>query len=199
MRVFFFSCSCQSAVFFEALGEPWPEHECAGKRYDDLRKAKLSAGDAEFQVLIEQRNRGRVVPGHIAESMRRDAKMEDSLRASPKKTFYQEVLPEERQDFAGGVMAIERNIKMPRQFGLSSNPLTPQLLGRLGRGRWHRIRVRQDTEEGQRIVPEVSAFMEAREIAALGIREGHRVLVSVEPYSLPGLETVWMVTEATIR
>ena len=27
-RVFFFSCDCGSAVFFDSLGDPWPIHEC---------------------------------------------------------------------------------------------------------------------------------------------------------------------------
>ncbi len=27
-RVFFFSCNCGCAVFFDSLGDPWPIHEC---------------------------------------------------------------------------------------------------------------------------------------------------------------------------
>ena len=199
MRVFFFSCSCQSAVFFEALGHPWPEHACAARRYTDLRASGRSAENAQFTVLIEQRRDGRTIPGKFAESMQRDVKAEKARRASPKKTLYQEVLPEEPLGFPGTVMVIERNINMLRHFGLASNPVAKQLLGRLGHGRWHAIRVRQDKAAGQTIVAEIYAFTSAREASALGMREGQKVLLSVEPYAPPGRDPVWVVTETMVR
>ena len=29
-RIFYFSCDCGSKLFFDELGEPWPQHRCAG-------------------------------------------------------------------------------------------------------------------------------------------------------------------------
>ena len=131
--------------------------------------------------------------------MRRDVKVEDARRQSPKRTLYLDVLPEEPCDFPGTLMSVERNINMPKQFGLQSNATARQLLGRLGRGRWHRIRVRGHREEGQEVVPEVHAFIPARTLAELGLGEGRRILVSVEPYAPPGRDPMWVATQTTVR
>lgn len=201
-RVFFFSCSCQSAVFFDPpLGPSWNKHVCEdpADRYDDLRKRGHSARDAQFTVLVEHRRAGRAVPRQLVEFMERAVKAETARRASPKKTLYQEVLPEEELEFAGEVMVIERNVRMTKYFGLASTRIARQLLGRLGRGSWHRIRVRGEMTDGQEIVPETYAFLSARQVAALGLREGQRILVSLTPYRLPGQDPVWIVTETTVR
>lgn len=53
--IFFFSCSCQSAVFFDRLGHPWPEHDCTRpeRLYDDLRTQGRSAKDARQVERLE--------------------------------------------------------------------------------------------------------------------------------------------------
>ena len=200
MRVFFFSCSCQSAVFFESLGVPWPIHECSSVRYERLRGRGLSAADAGFTVHIEHLRRGRIVPEGVAEAMEVDAKVEAARRASPKKTIYTDVLPDENRDFAGTVMSIDRNINVPRHFGLESNPIARGLLGRLGRGRWHLIRMRDgEAAPEQPIVAELSGFVSGRDLASDGVREGRKLLISVEPWAPPGRDPVWVVTEITPR
>lgn len=44
------------------------------------------------------------------------------------------MLPEEERDVVGTVMSLDRNINAPRHFGLPSNPIARELLGRLGNG-----------------------------------------------------------------
>ncbi|MCY4572436.1 MAG: hypothetical protein OXF01_06505 [Gemmatimonadetes bacterium] len=132
--------------------------------------------------------------------MKVDAKVEAARRASPKNTIYRDVLPEENRDFVGTVMSLDRNINMPRHFGLPSNPITSGILGQLGTGRWHLIRMRDgEAAAGQPIVAELSAFVSARDAANDGVREGHKLLVSVEPWAPPGRDLVWVVTEITLR
>ena len=173
MRVFFFSCSCQSAVFFESLGVPWPIHACPAVRYEQLRGRGLSAVDAGLTVHTEHLRRGRRVPARVAEAIEVDV---------------------------GTVMSLERNINVPRHFGLPSNPMASGLLGRLGRGRWHLIRVRDgEAAAEQPIVAELSAFLSARDAAKEGLREGRKLLVSVEPWAPPGRDPVWVVSEVTAR
>ena len=199
-RVFFFSCSCQSAVFFESLGDPWPIHACSALRYERLRQRGLSAADAGLTVHTEYLRRGRVVPERVAEAMKVDAKVEAARRAGAKKTIYRDVLPEESRDFVGMVMSIDRNVNVPRHFGLPSNPIATGVLGLLGRGRWHRIRVRDvEADEEQPIVAQLSAFLSARDAANEGVREGRNLLVTVEPWAPPGRDPVWVITEITPR
>ena len=203
MRVFFFSCSCQSAVFFESLGAPWPIHDrrtCSAARYEQLRRHGLSPADAGLTVHTEHLRRGRTVPARVAEAMEIDAKVEAARRAGPKKKIYRDVLPEENRDFVGTVMSLDRNINVPRHFGLPSHPITSGLLGRLGRGRWHMIRMRDgEAAAEQPIVAELSAFVSARDAADEGVREGQKLLISVEPWTPPGRDPVWVVTEITPR
>ena len=199
MRVFFFSCSCHSAVFFESLGVPWPIHACSAV-YEQLRGRGLSAVDAGLTVYTEHLRRGRTVPARVAEAMEVDAKVEAARRAGAKKTIYRDVLPEENRDFVGTVMSLDRNINVPRHFGLPSNPMASGLLGRLGRGRWHLIRVRDgEAAAEQPIVAELSALLSARDAAKEGLREGRKLLVSVEPWAPPGRDPVWVVSEVTAR
>lgn len=204
--VFFFSCSCQSAVFFDSLGHPWPEHDCyrSERLYDDLRAQGRSAKDAWFQVLTDASYHGRTVPDHVSESMERECKEERTRLASgrsPRRTLYRVVFPDEDgpRDFPGRVMGIERRINMPKRFGLESKPISLQLLGPLGRGRWCGVRIRHDEHAGQSIVPEIYAFMPEKEASSLAIREGRKVLVSVEPCAPPGKDPVWIITETTVR
>ena len=200
MRVFFFSCSCQSAVFFESLGVPWPIHACSATRYERLRGRGLSAVDAGLTVHTEHLRRGRIVPERVAEAMKVDAKVEAARRAGPKKTIYRDVLPDERRDFVGTLMSLDRNINVPRHFRLLSNRMASGLLGRLGRGRWHLIRVRDgEAAAEQPIVAELSAFASGRLAAKEGLREGQKLLISVEPWAPPGRDPVWVVTEITPR
>ena len=200
MRVFFFSCSCQSAVFFESLGVPWPIHACPqfatnsfgggafrrsmpGSRCTPSTSAAVGAFRLELPRPWKLMPRWRL-PG---EPVRRRRSTGD-------------VLPEENRDFVGTVMSLDRNINVPRHFGLPSNPMASGLLGRLGRGRWHLIRVRDgEAAAEQPIVAELSAFLSARDAAKEGLREGRKLLVSVEPWAPPGRDPVWVVSEVTAR
>ncbi len=202
--VFFFSCSCQSAVFFDSLGHPWPEHDCTRfeRLYGDLRTQGHSAEDAQYQILVDARRYGRTIPSHVAESMERDVTIEKARKSSPKsprKALLKEVLPDEPREFPGRVVGIDRNINMPKHFGLASKPISLKFLGPLGRGRWCGIRVRHDEQAGQAIVPIIYAFIPEGEASSLAIREGHKVLVSVKPYAPPGKDPVWIITETTVR
>ena len=82
--VFFFSCSCQSAVFFDRRGHPWPEHNCTRpeRLYGDLRAQGHSAKEARFQVLTDASYHGRSIPSHVSESMERDFKAEKARLVS---------------------------------------------------------------------------------------------------------------------
>ena len=200
MRVFFFSCSCQSAVFFEALGVPWPIHACSVTRYEQLRERGLSAVDAGLTVHTEQLGRGRIIPERVAEAIKVDAKVEAARRAGPKKTIYRDVLPDESRDFVGTVMSLDRQINVPRHFRFPANPIATGFLGRLGKGRWHLIRLRDgEAAAKQPIVAELSAFVSARDAANEGVRIGQKLLISVEPWDPPGRDPVWVVTEITPR
>ena len=202
--IFFFSCSCQSAVFFDSLGHPWPEHDCTwGQRhYGDLRAQGHSAEHAWYQVLTDASYHGRSIPEHVSESIQREVQVDKTRRSSPKsprKTHARQVLPDNPREFPGSITGIDRGINMPKRFGLDSKPISLKLLGPLGRGRWHGIRVRHDEQAGQTIVPVIYAFMPEGEASSLAIREGHKVLVSVKPYAPPGKDPVWVITETAIR
>ena len=167
-----------------------------------MRAQGHSAKEARFQVLTDASYHGRSIPSHVSESMEQDVKVEQARQSSPKsprKTLPQDVLPDEPRQFPGRVMAIDRNINMPKRFGLDSKPISLKYLGPLGRGRWYGIRIRHDEHAGQSIVPVIYAYIPEGEASSLAIREGHKVLVSVKPYAPPGKDPVWIITETTVR
>ena len=142
------------------------------------------------------------MPDHVSESIEQDFKAEQARLASgrsPRRALYQEILPDEPRAFPGKVMGIDRNVNMPKRFGLEPNPISRKFPGLLGRGRWGGIHIRHDEQAGQAIVPEIYAFMPERRASSLAVRQDHKVLVSVEPYAPPGKDPAWIITETTVR
>lgn len=197
--VYSFSCSCESRVFFDKKGPPWPKHECPELRYATLQEEGHSAESARFALEMEERRMGREVPARLAEKMQRDVKVEAARKTTLKPTIYTEVLPEEPSDFPGTVMAIERNINTPKLVGLQSTPIARLLLGKLGRGRWHRMHVREEGAGSLDIVGQMFPLIRAERVRDLGIKVGSRVLVSVEPYAPPGQRPFLIGTEVSLR
>ena len=148
---------------------------------------------------MEQRRLGLKVPVRLAVEMQTKVKIESARKVNPKPTIYAEVSPADTCDFVGTVRAVERNINVPELFGLPATPIARRLLGRLGNGRWHRLRLREEpTAEPQPIVAEMSPLVRPGVVTRLGIRESQKVFVSVVPYSPPGQEPVSIVAEVTV-
>ena len=138
------------------------------------------------------------MPDALIDEWDAHTKIEASLRRSAKRTIYREVVPDEPRDFPGIVMSVERNINLLRLFEMPQNDLARGLLGELGKGRWHRVHLREHGADDLGIVAEMRALMPASEVERLGVRPGRRVLVSVEPGAPPHRDPVWKVTEASI-
>lgn len=67
-RVFYFSCSCGSKVFFDALGHPWPQHQdrCLAHGVRLLRDADgLSLDQVTSRIEERARASGQAVPKHV--------------------------------------------------------------------------------------------------------------------------------------
>ena len=107
--------------------------------------------------------------------------------------------PDEARDFPGLVMSINKNINMAKRFRLPpNNVLARQLLGKLGRGRWHLLHQRERGADGLGVVAEMFCYLPAADMSRAGIKIGQSVLVSVIPYAPPQMEPVWIVTEVSI-
>lgn len=197
--VFFFSCTCNSRVYFDRIGPPWPKHWCWVREVQKQIERGVTPPEARYNVLLGMRRAGRTIPSTLIGEWEAFAKIEASLKRSPKRTLYREVIPDEARDFPGLVMSINKNINMAKRFKLPPrNVLARQLLGKLGRGRWHLLHLRERGADGFGVVAEMSCYMSAADVSRAGIKIAQRVLVSVTPYAPPGMEPVWLVTEVTI-
>jgi hypothetical protein len=199
--VFFFSCNCGSRVLFDHPGHPWPEHWCWVTKVKEQIEGGAKPPDARYNVLLSMRRAGQDIPNALTDEWEALAKIEASLKKSPKRTLYREVIPDEARDFPGLVMSINKDINMTKRFKQPpNNEIARQLLGKLGRGRWHLLHLRERGADGLGVVAEMFCYMSAADMSRSGVKIGQRVLVSVIPYAPPHMEPVWIVTEvSTIR
>lgn len=195
---FFFSCTCESRVLFHDRGPPWRKHLCWPEEVVKQVREGFTRKEALLNVSYLMLRAGRQVPEALSSEWIARSKIESALKRSSKTTLYREVKPDEPRDFPGMVMAVDRNINMTKRFKLPPNKRARQLLGKLGRGRWHLLHLREHGADGLGIVAEMFCYMSATDMSRAGIKITQRVLVSVTPYAPPAMEPVWLVTEATI-
>ena len=193
--VYFFSCSCGSRVFFDSPGYPWPLHTDRCPQYL-VRQCRANGASTEGIVQLlhgEAEARGVEVPHSLIAELRREA------RPAGAHPLFVELEPDSERDFLGVVMSVDRNINVPRRFGLPQNHLARSLLGPLGRTPHSEIRMREEMADKHGITAEVRALMPSGEVEKVGLRVGHHVIARIEPYAPPGRDPVWIVTEVMVR
>ena len=164
--VFFFSCTCESRVFFDDRGPPWPKHRCWPEEVSQQVKEGFTRKDALLNVSYQMLRAGLPVPEALSSEWTARSKIESALKKSSKKTLYRKVKPDEPRDFPGMVMALDRNINMAKRFRRPpNNEIARQLLGRLGRGRWHLLHLREHGADGLGVVAEMFCYVSAPDLS----------------------------------
>ncbi|MFC1791215.1 hypothetical protein ACFL0I_01960 [Gemmatimonadota bacterium] len=193
--MYFFSCSCGSRVFFDHPGYPWPLHADSCLPY--LVRAYHATG-ASVEAIVrlineEAEARGVPPPLNLIAEIRKEA------RPPGAHPLCVEVEPGSGREFVGGVLAVNRNINFYKRFNLPRNDVSKALLGALGRTPYSQVLIREEQADDRGIKAEVTAYLPTLEVDRTGLRIGHRVLVGIEPFSPPGRNPVWIVTEILVR
>jgi hypothetical protein len=191
--VFFFSCSCGSKVFFEMLGEPWPQHTCLASIARELRDAEgRSVDDVRRVVEAEARHRGVPVPPEAAAVLRTL-----SYRASGQATILELRPGGLPRDFAGTIRQANPRVNFFKRFSIPdtavSRGLLRKLLGSSPNDGHAELFIRGDTNSRTGFCPQVVAFARDTLLRKTPLGIGVRVSVTLRPEELGPNARVWVV------
>lgn len=147
-KVFSFSCNCGSKVFFESLGEPWPQHLCKNREIKfgiDLVRNSERMKDSEIIKLIEEysKKNGKKISDDFWNII------ENEL-GKRKKTFSYAALDcdAEIEGFAGRIMEINKKVNFYKRLGLDKTaPFSAEFLGEFKNGEYSEIILRDNPDQ----------------------------------------------------
>ena len=190
-RVFFFSCTCGSKVFFDQLGAPWPHHEdvCVGHLVRVLRNADgLSFAQIERRLEDEAERRGAVVPANVRTLMRTL-----NFRETGAPTILDLTPGVEKRDFVGTVMVINR-VNLFKRLEVPDNAISRKILVPYLAEEHVMMVVRGNVNDHTGFAGQVEALAKKAMVDEKGIRRGTVLTVSLEP-KIIGRERLWIVQD----
>jgi hypothetical protein len=195
-RVYFFSCSCGSKVYFNLNQPPWNPHGDRCIPY--LVRILTQAGNfnpAQVLAMIDTRARELDLP--IPPDLERRL-VEMARRARPGLIVH-EVLPDE----TGGVIVarvheINLQVNFFKRFNLADTSISRSLLGQLAREAYVEITIRSDPEPGSRDSHQWHFFCPRRLYDQVRPRQRSEVWVMLQPHQVPGHEPIWLAESVEV-
>lgn len=190
--VFFFRCDCGSAVFFDALGEPWPEHDCETSWTRNLTRWTDDSGAINVQLLpgvtVRRPPSGTIDADVAKRGQRRQAKHDPIRRVDPDGTNVEAtavgILREKQQ-----LVDVADALKLPAATAMAS-----AFLGPLGKGRWGKVTVHAPSPRDD-VLHSYTAWVPTDVLAQLGRGIGTTVSVGLYSVSVPRTGTFWVCRE----
>lgn len=193
--MFFFSCDCGSAVFFDHLGPPWPVHPCGGEDDDPYAPPKPNTSFVPLKDrLVPVRNRLKGPFTGIEEDLvqRATAKAEDQ----PIVAIHAE--GKSRRTIVGVVRELRLEVDPLKAFGLPDTDMGRKMLHVLAKMAMGRITVHAPAStRGEHLRESFTAWVASSLIRASGVVRGVSVALMLEGVSVPamregvGLSTDW--------
>ena len=195
-RVFYFSCSCGSQVFFDELGFPWPEHDCAFSRSDQRwararAKTKLANGGVRAEiseyVTATRPDEARVpswnIHPKVVDAERRNARSRESnpIESVPPGA-------DRTENIVGIVREVKHRVDVYGRLELKPTPINQAFLGDLGSDRWGRVTIHVLEDK----VYSYTAWAPTSSLLASGIRLEATVSARLEKLEVPGVAREWV-------
>ena len=190
--VFYFRCDCGSAVFFDALGEPWPEHDCETSWARNLTRSTDDSGAINVQlspgVTVRRPPSGTIDPDVAKRGVRRHARQDPIKRIDPDRTSVEAtavgVLREKHP-----VVDVADALKLPAATAMAS-----AFLGPLGKGRWGKVTVHAPSPQDE-VLHSYTAWVPTDVLGQLGAGIGTTVSVRLYSVSVPRTGALWVCRE----
>ena len=187
-RVFFFRCDHGSAVFFDVLGEPWPEHDCETSWTRNLTRWKDSSGAINVEltpgVTVRRPPEGGIDAG-VARKGKHRSQRPDPIKAiepdSEAKCAIFGVLREKRV-----VVDVAVALKLP-----SASTMASAFLGPLGKGRWGKVTVHAQSPD-EDVLHSYTAWVPSEALSRLVCGNGSVVAVDLRSVAVPGVGRFWV-------
>lgn len=190
-RVFYFSCTCGSKVFFESAGAPWPLHanNCIPYRVRVYRAQGHTARDARQLIADEAIRRGVKVPAEVAAKLQRD-----EFGETGRETIIEVVPQGDGQEIRGTVMSESLQVNFFKRLGYPDNVVSRGFLGRLVVEEYVELRVRADPDPEYGYAAEVACFLSLAQYRKNQIRVGKVFSLELKSHRLPNDREVWLVS-----
>lgn len=186
--VFFFRCDCGSAVFFDALGEPWPEHDCETSWTRNLTRWKDSSGAINVEltpgITVRRPPKGGI-DADVALRGKSRSQRPDPIKAiepdgEAERTIFG-VLREKRV-----VVDVAKTLKLP-----SASTMAAAFLGPLGKGRWGKVTVHEQSSD-EDVLHSYTAWVPSEALSRLVCDTGSAVAVDLRSVAVPGKGRFWV-------
>lgn len=191
--VFFFHCDCGSRVFFDALGQPWPIHDCETSWTRKLVRKR----DASGKITVRLNNN--VVVIRPPESFEVDGEFVSKTLERAKKNIQdpiKKIDPSENFDEMVEVVGVLREkraeVDVVKALRLSnSTTMASAFLGPLAKGKWGKATL-HEKDVAKDILNSYTIWV--RSNVMLDSRNSVGVVVSAQIKSLrlPGTPAVWL-------
>jgi len=186
----FFSCTCGSKVFFDALGDPWPHHSdtCLFAKVRELRDSDgPPLHEVKDLVETEARRRQVSVPPAVAALFRasgyRETGVPTMLRLTP---------GVEERDFIGVITGFNPKVNFFKRFQITDNPMGRGLLGSLAKEEHFELFVKGAVNRKTGFCPQIEGFVSKKLFDAGRVGRAVQVVLRIAPRTL-GAHRLWIV------
>ena len=181
-KVFYFSCSCGSKVFFDDLGSPWPKHNCLDAERKWARQLpKTVSEDGGVNVEIAPGITVRRPGEHRGDTWNIDPRLvtKSKLESKSRDQNPIESVPpgvDTPLKITGVVREVIRLVDAFKRFKLTRNSMNAAFLRMLGSGDWSQITI----HDLQTVVYSYTFWIREQDLPRNGLRTGTTATVKLD-------------------
>lgn len=189
-KVYYFSCSCGSKVFFDLPYPPWNPHENSCIPY--LLRYMIEVEhvpEAQIRSIVEEYSQTLGIP--IPADVRR--RLDEIDRRSSNRLTVIEVHAETQSVPAMGIiMSVSSQVNFFRRFNYTDNAMGRGLLGKLVRDSYVELVIREDADEDHQC-RQFRVFQRLADFRRTGLGQNSRVIAFLSPHQIPDGRKIWLV------
>lgn len=187
--VFFFQCDCESKVFFDELGPPWPIHDCDSS----WARSRPRTRDSSGAIIVE------ISPGITIRRVPDNFSIASDTVSRARRRIQRDPIVAINPNSDSGPVSVvgilreeKREVDVVTSLRLPSNSsMVSAFLGPLVRGRWGKITIhRQSSNED--VIQSYTAWVLSEILADDRDARGVTVMATLFAFSVPQVGTFWI-------
>lgn len=192
-RVYFFSCTCGSAVFFNLPHPPWDPHqdECIPYLARYLRDVERRT-PTSIRQLVERYAADNHLP--IPKELYRRFLAEEN-RATGRMTVF-EVAPDSTETtIVGDIIGVNRSVNFFKRLGYPEGPVSRGILGDLAKEPYVEVIIREVRDPETGFSAQATCFFPKASFDRNGLRQGRSTIAYLRSQSLPNGSKIWIADD----
>jgi hypothetical protein len=191
-KVFFFSCNCGSKVYFESIGDPWPQHFCRNHEIKfaiDLVRNSDRMKDSEIIKLIEDHSKkiGRQLSEELWDII------ENELGKRKKPFNFTEISCDiDIVGFSGRIIEINKSINFYKRLGLDKTaPFSFDFLGEFRNGNYYEIKLRDNPDKNNHS-RQITFYADVKILNNISLKIGDVITVKLRKSN--SISPLWVIS-----